>query len=175
MSAATELIRELRTAGAEIRAEGAKLVVEPASVLTEAHRARIRALKPGLLFELSEPRCRCGEVVSYYRPDGTPLCTRHSPRWLGGCDLADLAGELAPKIHFTIRATTDPDGDLDHLRELFHILDQHPGGNLVSIRIVELDGLATWFERQALASKQLRLQLATTIRDRDLALRKDAA
>ncbi len=177
MSAATEFIRELRTAGAEIRAEGAQLVVEPASVLTEAHRARIRALKPGLLFELSEPRCGCGELVFYYRPDGMALCERHAPRWVGGCNLADFAAELLPRIHFTIRVSDDPDGDLDHLRELFHILDLHPGANTISIRIVERDGLATHCERKARASGQLRLQLATCIRDRALArrARKDAA
>ena len=125
----------------------------------------------GSLDDVSD-KCVCGDLVFYYRPDSTPLCERHSPRWVGGCDLADLAAERAPRIHFTIHATDDPDEDLDHLRELFHILDLHPGGNRVSIRIVERDGLATWFERHALASKPLSLQLATCIRDRALARRE---
>ena len=184
-STVAALRKEMDKYGATIAVEGDDLVVHSDATLPAPLIASLRRFKPvlikglrsaGSLADVSD-RCACGSLVFYYRPDSTPLCERHSPRWVGGCALADLAGELAPRVHFTIHASDDSDSDLDHLRELFHILDLYPGANTISIRIVELDGQATWFERQALASKQLRLQLATTIRDRALALRarKDAA
>lgn len=185
-STVAALRKEMDKYGATIAVEGDDLVIHSDATLPAPLIASLRRFKPVLIKGLRgspgswddvSDRCACGSLVFYYRPDSTPLCTRHSPRWVGGCALADLAAELAPRVHFTIHATDDSDSDLDHLRELFHILDLHPGANTISIRIVELDGQATWFERQALASKQLRLQLVTCIRNRALALRarKDAA
>ena len=185
-STVAALRKEMDKYGATIVVEGGDLVIHSDATLPAPLIASLRRFKPVLMKGLRgspgslddvPDTCACGSLVFYYRPDSTPLCERHSPRWVGGCDLADLAAELAPKIHFTIHASDDPDGDLDHLRELFDILDLHPGANTISIRIVELDGLATWFERTARADKQLRLQLATCIRNRALALRarKDAA
>ena len=172
MTTAVDLLDDLRTKGYKLQTNGAQLTVRPR--LTDDLRPEVLAHKPALIELLEErsptiadipDKCACGSVVFYYQPDGTPLCARHSPRWVGGRDLADLAGELAPRVHLTIRHSGDEDESLDHLRELFHILDLHPGGNRVSIRIVERDGLATHFERQALASRTLRLALAICIRD----------
>ena len=179
-SAVAALRKEIDTYGGTIALDGGDLIISSRESLPAPLVASLRGLKPQIVEELrgAQPpeeqvsdRCACGALVFYCRPDGTPLCERHSPRWIEGRNLADLAAELAPRIHFTIRAADDPDGDLDHLRELFAILDQHSGGNTVSIRIAQLDGLATYFERQALASNRLRLELATCIRDRALARR----
>ena len=175
---------ELAAHGATIAVDDGDLVIQSTETLPAPLIASLRRFKPilmqgltgatGSLDDVSD-RCACGLTVYFYKPlpngDVRPLCERHSPRWVGGCDLADLAAGLVPRIHFTIRATSDPDGDLDHLRALFHILDQHAGGNVVSVRIVEPDGRATWFERKALAGKRLRLELANCIRDRALARR----
>jgi hypothetical protein len=172
---------ELATHGATIAVDDGDLVIQSTETLPAPLIATLTRFKPillqglrggtGSLNDVSD-RCECGATVYFYRPlpngDVRPLCERHAPRWAGGCALADLAGELAPRVHFTIRATNDPDESLDHLRELFHILDLHPGGNIVSVRIIELDGQATWFERSAHATRTLRLALALCIRSRAL-------
>lgn len=49
MSAAAEVIAELRARGARIRAEGSTLYVAPRSVLTPELSERVRALKPELV------------------------------------------------------------------------------------------------------------------------------
>jgi hypothetical protein len=71
----------------------------------------------------------------------------------------------------TIRHSGDEDESLDHLRNLFGILDAHPGGNIITLRLIDPDGTVTWMETNALSSRQLRGQLATTVRDRSLRLR----
>ncbi|MCZ6708522.1 MAG: hypothetical protein O7A71_11315 [Chloroflexi bacterium] len=175
---------ELASHGATIAVDGGDLVIQSTKTLPAPLLASLRRFKPILVQGLGgstgsvndvSDTCACGATVFYYRPlpngDVRPLCERHSPRWVGGSALADLAGELAPRVHFSIHASDDSDSDLDHLRELFHILDLYPGANTISIRIIERDSLATYFERQAHASKALRLQLATCVRDRALARR----
>ncbi len=172
---------ELAAHGATIAVDDGDLVIQSTETLPAPLLASLRRFKPILMQGLRGPtgslddvsdRCACGSRVYFYQPlptgDVRALCERHAPRWAGGCALADLAGERAPRIHFTIHETDDPDGDLDHLRELFHLLDLHPGGNIVSVRIVELDGRATWFERKAQATRTLRFAIAQCIRDRAL-------
>jgi virulence-associated protein VagC len=52
---ARELLHELADAGFTVEAEGDKLVIRPASKLTDDQRAAVRAAKPDLLALLAEP------------------------------------------------------------------------------------------------------------------------
>ena len=62
---------------------------------------------------------------------------------------------MAPVVHITLRHTGDDDESLDRLRTLFAILDQHPGANLIHLRIIEAEGPGAVVERRAWASPDL--------------------
>ena len=145
MNAAT-LIEDLKRRGVRLRVEGDQLVVDaPRGLLTNEITAALAAHKPELLRSLpSDQRPRA--VAKPRRP------------------LADVAADLLPNVHFTIRETGRTRRDFDLLGRARQVIqDFQPGGNHVYLRIITLDGRRVVVEWRAVADRELRLGLARVL------------
>ena len=84
----------------------------------------------------------------------------------GGSPLVEYAAELGLTVHFTIRETEDVAGDVAFLTRVRAVLAEHPGQNLINMRIVTLDGRRPVVQWRALACEPLRHSLAGLLRQR---------
>ena len=139
MNTAT-LIEDLKRRGVRLEVQGDQLVVDaPRGILTNEITAALAAHKRELLRSLpSDPQSR---VVA-------------EPRRA----LADIAADLLPNVHFTIRETGNTRRDFN-LRARQVIEEFQPGGNHIYLRIITLDGRRVVVEWRAVAARELRIGL----------------
>ena len=86
--------------------------------------------------------------------------------------LADFGSRLptVPVIRITAHETEDVEGDVEWLRRLRELLNEHPGTNRVILTIRTLDGHKVLAEWKALSSPPLRRRIADLLRERTLSL-----
>ena len=78
----------------------------------------------------------------------------------------EAAQEIAPAVRFTVQETTDVAGDVQFLRSVRLLLDEHPGQNRVRMRVVTLDRALVTLEWRAFTSRDLRHALARLLAER---------
>lgn len=144
---AAELIADLKQRGVSLVPSGTKLIVDaPPGSLTPDLRNSMTALKFDVLRALH---------AAADRP--APPARVRSP-------LVAYAAERLPSIRLTLRETYNVIHDfnvLDAIREAIKAYE--PGGNLVHLTIVTVDGRRFRLEWQALAERGLRHDLALVL------------
>lgn len=74
--------------------------------------------------------------------------------------LLEEARALAPCVRLTVRATADEAADRVFIAEVWSLLRNHPGDNLVRVRLIDDDGTVWRVRDRALATPELRKALA---------------
>lgn len=80
--------------------------------------------------------------------------------------LLDEARKTAPLVHLTLRATANTEGDVRFLRRVAATLGHYPGGNLIRMRVVTVEGRAQVLVWRAYSCRRLRRTLANMLTER---------
>lgn len=115
---ARDLLDDLHSAGVTVTADGDRLVIRPASKLTDDMRAALRAAKAELLAELGARQAPSAAPLRRFRlvPANADRC--HSPAW----DDTEIATFVAR--HTRLLALGFSDGDADDLAERLVLRDR---------------------------------------------------
>jgi hypothetical protein len=140
------LLAEARAAGLTVRAERGKLIVRGPKTL-EPLALRVLEQKGAVMQALCAPST-------------SPLA-----EWA-----ASAPG--MPKVCFTLRETDDSGTDAAWLQRIRKLIEEHqPGNNRIVMTIFTLDGRKVYAEWRAVASRELRTDIARILVQRTLDIR----
>lgn len=133
---ARELLHELTGAGFSLAVDGDKLVIRPASKLTDELRMALRAAKPDLMALLVQPTTAASSTATSrpYRLSQAQADAAHAKPW-GEAVIARFVARVALFLRRGISAT-----NADDLAERLHLCDLQDEGRHLCLECVHLAG-----------------------------------
>jgi hypothetical protein len=141
---ARAILAKLREHDIRVSACGERLLIDaPTGALTDDLRAALSESKPEILAMLAD-------------------AAEHGVR--SASPLVEYASSVLPSVRFTVFETGDTERDFTLLHRLRHTIEEHqPGGNRILLRVVTTDRRKVVLEWRAVASRELRLDIARVL------------